>query len=273
MAEFDSIYGGLNQWNARLDFLYLVEKLMPEVGRELANKPLKLLSLIHLDSPQWKTLLIQETAIEYLLKIPHENLPYHSQKIPQTLRASFPLFHKSLYNWAVKYNLADEWLIKHFFELLCEWVDYPQDKGKNLYSTLQRSPNLISDDSRFPDGTPMGYENKFRPWLYDIESKSDYRKAYQTADKKSFDEYLKKMENFALAHGNKRNQQKRKLKRHLEWFIHYQVGGKTYREIAELCQDKKGIDEAAIIQAVHNIAKLLGINLREPSKSGRKRNT
>jgi hypothetical protein len=48
---------------------------------------------------------------------------------------------------------------------------------------------------------------------------------------------------------------------------------KTYKNLDELKRDEKGKYEANIIQAVHNVAELLDITLREGSKRGRKRKT
>ncbi len=275
MAEFDSIYGGLNQWSARLYFLDLVETLMPEVIAELGKKPFEAFSAIHSNPTGWETFLNKKSKIKDLLISPpgklRTELLTDRGKLQPNLWAKFLFFRKLLYDWAIKYNLADEWLIKLFFELLCDWINHPKDERKDLSTVFEDSSDSIGDNSQLSNGTSIKFEFQFREWRPDVENKSDYRKALQNSFKVSENEYFKKMEKFALESGKKRNPRKNKLKTHLEWFIYYQIGGKTYREITELYIGEKGIDVQAVHKAVYEIAEVLGVKLRK-GKRGRKLN-
>ena len=278
MAEFDAKDGGLYQQKAQTMFLSLFEEIVHKAKKELIDKPF---SYYVADEK------VRKYADEAIF-LPPEDFTLNDDCFPTEHIRNFILFYKSFREWIEKYNLNAKWLEMHVINLFESWHQCPSvDKYLSFPSPLN-ALFIVGDHWKMQNGKTMRFECSFPAFRFNEVNKSEYKKDITEMFNQELNKYLSEVENFAKAN-YKKNPKPKKLKEHIKWFILYQVKRKTYREIAEiemaktrlktyknldeLKRDEKGKYEANIIQAVHNVAELLDITLREGSKRGRKRKT
>ncbi len=262
MADFDAKDGGLYQQEARIMFLRLFEQLAPHAKKELIDKPFD----------YYET---DEQVGKYAndaIFLPPEDFTLNEDCFPKEHIRNFLLFYESFRDWIKKYNFNAKWLEMHLINLFESWHQTPLLDKYLFFPSPMNAFFVVSDHWKMKNGKTMRFEFSFPAFRFNEIRESEYKREIAKVFQQQLNEYLLEVRSFAKVN-YKENPKPRKLEEHIKWFILYQVERKTYRKIAETCQDEKGIDEAAIIQAVHNVAELLGITLREGSKRGRKRKT
>jgi hypothetical protein len=92
------------------------------------------------------------------LPIPPNRLPEYRQNLTKCFGQIFQYFISFFYEWANKYNLKDEWLLRHFFEVLIFWVNNPKVKGKYLGGFfIPLVFFVVQDYWEITDGTKMRF--------------------------------------------------------------------------------------------------------------------
>ncbi len=262
MADFDAKDGGLYQQEARILFLRLFEQLVPNAKKELIDKPFR-----YYEADE----KVREYANEAIFSPPEDFTLIEDCFSKENVR-NFLLFYESFREWIKAYNFNAKWLEMHLINLFESWHLKPSLDKYLFFPSPMNAFFIVGDHWKMKNGKTMRFEFSFPAFRFNEIRENEYKTEIAKAFQQQLNEYLIEVKTFAGAN-YKKNPKPRKLEEHIEWFILYQVERKTYREIAEKYPDKKGIDEAAIIQAAHNVAELLGITLREGSKRGRKRKT
>ena len=187
--------------------------------------------------------------------------------------------------WVAKQNLEAEWVLDAIVKLFCAWRMSPETAERPLFFIT--GSMSLGRDRRLAVVT-----GALHCLIYQLAPASDkfsvaaYNPAMQTR-KEHTDEVLALLRKHQVqqeqrfgAAGFSVSKPKRPKKRRpweeLDWFLQYQVGGKSGSEIASTVSGSGSITEAAVMSGVREASALLQIQMRlttseRPKKLERKR--
>lgn len=161
-------------------------------------------------------------------------------------------FELALVKWAKCYHLSEEWIYSEALKTLNLW--YHSDNANADWA--------CESEAYAPDVEMYDHEEAFTftfdPWDAAIDTQAAYKKKAVEALKASLENYcerLKRLRGDGKAFVNRNSE-------HFKWLVEHQVNGRRYEEIAQMEQDKNGIEIRRISEAVTPLAKMLGLTLR-----------
>lgn len=193
--------------------------------------------------------------------------------------------HAAMKTWIANQNLEAEWVLDAIVKLFCPWRMSPETAKRPLFFIT--GSMSIGRDRRLAVVT-----GALHRLIYQLAPASDkfsvagYNPAMQTR-KEHIDEVLALLRKHQLQQEQRyvvagfsvskpKRPKKRRPWEELDWFLQYQVGGKSGSEIASTVPGTGSITEAAVMSGVREASALLQIPMRRttserPKKLERKR--
>lgn len=276
---------------ARYCFLEIIRARVPKVLEELRDGPLNIyletgLNYPSLDYKNWGGRDWERTDIWNNIK--------HGAS---WLDAREIIFGRSILNWANRYNLIEEeanrhhhWLLNCVISTIQHWKHSP-DALEQLSWTYPRHlwPGLVLLVKPPKKGLPEwmanlesreAYISHIRegaskrvngdPYL-SMMQKSHLNAAVQTIGNEvsELSKYLDRVEERYQSQGWKRVDNKKKLQRHMEWTVKFQVQGINYSQVAR--ESKPQVTMQAIRKEINFTLALIGLQRRKGIGPGRPR--
>jgi hypothetical protein len=126
-------------------------------------------------------------------------------------------------------------------------------------------PGTIGADPPSTAGPYQAAVPTLRPYNPLAETRADYLNEMANEVRK----YASAQESTLKKFGFKKT--KRVAKRHIDWFVDYQVLNKSQGEIAQAQKSANSIDDSAVYRAVSGVARHLGLKLRPGKARGKSR--
>jgi hypothetical protein len=179
--------------------------------------------------------------------------------------------------WAQRQNLVAGWFLDVVIKMLMVWRLAPETAGRPLF--FKTGGMSIGSDRRLGD-----VSLELRRIIYQLAPAKDkfavpaYNPAMQTRQEHSNEvmnllrQHQLELEDRFKAAGfilsRPRRARKRRVWEDIDWFLHYQVGGRSVREIASGVKDAGSISEVAVNKTLAGLAALLQMPLhrRLPSE-------
>jgi hypothetical protein len=222
---------------ARVAFLNAVRLHIPEVLKQLSEQPFERYNNLGAPHLEWW------------------QVKHHYRNI--SLR-------RSLFEWSVVWHLEEEWCLEHALTTMWHWHHYQPDLENLIWQQGGGSWMVPTNESerRFMFEHP-GWEPTY-----------DYRKTIKQeilmAFNQHLDEYLDRMESLVEERGYVKSKRKNE-REHFEWLACFQVKGMSYAEIKDKFKSQTNSkektylsdDTKAIRKAINDLAKYIGLQLRE----------
>ena len=256
-GEFDDPDQSLSRTGARLYYLRAIKKVHPAVLEALAGEPLERFRAAKLHEYHFRTLGSVWRDIE-------------ASEIPESEPMLVPL-RESLWAWAERWNLNDDWFRARAFFTLADWCFKPE-----TFAGLKWSYGILI----------WGHEFKVEPfkfkWAWNPlkESRFVAERVMRAAFDEMMRQYFDETEARATSLGYKPTRRKIELKR-FEWLLCFQIKGMTYAQICEQENPQLYADHEArgtlgdhtkrIKKAINDLAKLMFLPLdKERTTPGRR---
>ncbi len=164
----------------------------------------------------------------------------------------------ALLAWGTSWALTDDWILDRAGATVLAWLRAPSVFRKPRW---QFGATITWAMGR----APFGFEHEGWDPSMDarVEVEAEMRQAFQGALRR----YLRKREQDARAEGLRRAPGLREAPAHVRWLAHYQVAGRSMEEIARHVHR----DRTTVRDAIHWMARFLGLTLRRPTTAGRPR--
>ena len=178
--------------------------------------------------------------------------------------ASARFIDRALRKWAKDYRLHEDWVIESAIATMSAWEADPEhDELTWVPPTTGIWTPISMEEMEFTFKLP-------RAWDIRHVTRNAARTRIATAFKVQLEEWLDSTEALAREHGFPKLQQKRKLDQHLTWLVRYQVGEKTYPQIARGDGlPKPGSSGRRTVESgVGSAAKQVGLTLRPSDLPG-----
>lgn len=175
-----------------------------------------------------------------------------------TMSGAEPL-RRALRQWGGPWHLTADWCFDWALEQL-QLHNWPPDAAASYALGATGIIPWATDPPELP---------KLAPYSPQLQTRASYLAAVQKPLQKALTDYCAKIEQEFEAAGFKRTPQKRARAgspyQHFEWLAGYQVCGWSQRAMAEAI----GIDRAAVLRAIHRLAKQIALTLRPAARNNR----
>jgi hypothetical protein len=223
-------------WEARWEFILSGQRLLPSFFTRLRDDVL----------PEFKRLA--EGRSEYF----EQDWRYNTWTTASDQNKQFePL----LLAWAQCFHVdGEDWILEgaiRSLNLWCESTDYLRQPVPDIhrFQTLVAEESLLSDEEWLRLDFLLGWDPQTERW-------SKFRKRIFRDLKAGLRSYEQRQRNLVEVRGGKRIRY-RYSQSNIDWFVHYQLEGLSYREIADHYASNETVDENAVSHGIHTVVALL----------------